>query len=370
MNLWVIFLTGLTTGGLSCLAVQGGLLSSIIANQKDEELQDNALAKKELKALRKKKYNAANLPRNKAHTLALSFDQLDYLPVTLFLIAKLISHVILGFLLGFLGSKLELSLGVRLAFQGFAAIFMFATAMNLLEVHPIFRHVLIQPPKFIQRRIRQTSKGRAFFTPALLGLLTIFIPCGVTQSMEVLAITSGNPIVGALTMGVFVLGTSPLFAVIGIATAKLSETFQGKFLKIAAAFLIIFAINSFNGILVVLNSPVTIQSLTQPVTNIFTTSSTAQAAPTADGKQEITIEVQNSGYSPNYVQVKRGVPVELKLTSNNVYSCALSFVFQEYGIKTFLAATDSQVFSFTPMNKGKFPFSCSMGMYRGVMEVM
>ena len=39
MNLWLIFLTGLTTGGLSCLAVQGGFLASIIANQKEKELE-------------------------------------------------------------------------------------------------------------------------------------------------------------------------------------------------------------------------------------------------------------------------------------------------------------------------------------------
>ena len=37
MSLWIIFLTGLTTGGLSCLAMQGGLLASVIANQKDQE---------------------------------------------------------------------------------------------------------------------------------------------------------------------------------------------------------------------------------------------------------------------------------------------------------------------------------------------
>lgn len=37
MNLLLIFLTGLTTGGLSCLAMQGGLLASVIANQKEEE---------------------------------------------------------------------------------------------------------------------------------------------------------------------------------------------------------------------------------------------------------------------------------------------------------------------------------------------
>ncbi|PIR61830.1 MAG: hypothetical protein COU66_01715, partial [Candidatus Pacebacteria bacterium CG10_big_fil_rev_8_21_14_0_10_44_11] len=77
----------------------------------------------------------------------------------------------------------------------------------------------------------------------------------------------------------------------------------------------------------------------------------------------------NSGYSPNYVRVKQGVPVQLTLTSNKVYSCALSFVFPEFKIKTFLDATDSQTFTFTPTKKGKFTYTCSMGMYSGVMEV-
>ena len=46
MNLWIIFLTGLTTGGLACLAVQGGLLTSVIANQKEQELEALAEAAK------------------------------------------------------------------------------------------------------------------------------------------------------------------------------------------------------------------------------------------------------------------------------------------------------------------------------------
>ena len=36
MNLWVIFITGLTVGGLTCLAVQGGLLASVIAARDGE----------------------------------------------------------------------------------------------------------------------------------------------------------------------------------------------------------------------------------------------------------------------------------------------------------------------------------------------
>lgn len=369
MDLFVIFLTGLTTGGLSCLAMQGGLLASVIANQKDQEhdqIAGDAAARKK----KKRQQYLKKLQKNNFNTW--SFDQLDWLPVTMFLSTKLIAHTILGFLLGALGSVITLSLGVRLAFQVFTAVFMFATAMNLLDVHPVFRWVVIQPPKFIQRMIRNSSKSSALFAPALLGMLTVFIPCGVTQAMEVLAINSGSPVYGALIMFAFVLGTSPLFALLGVATAKLSEAWYTSFTRFAAYALIAMAVYSMNGVLVVMDSPVTLASVTQPFTRVFTDDLT-QATPTAgvvNGVQKVSIGVFNSGYSPNYVKVQAGNPVELTLTSSDTYSCALAFVFREFGINTFLKATDQQSFTFTPQKPGKYTFTCSMGMYSGTMEVI
>jgi hypothetical protein len=37
-EIMVAFITGLTTGGLSCLAVQGGLLASSLAHQLEQEV--------------------------------------------------------------------------------------------------------------------------------------------------------------------------------------------------------------------------------------------------------------------------------------------------------------------------------------------
>ncbi|MBU1966670.1 sulfite exporter TauE/SafE family protein, partial [Patescibacteria group bacterium] len=247
-----------------------------------------------------------------------------------------------------------------------------ATAMNLLNVHPIFRHLAFQPPKFLQRMIRNTSKSRALFAPAVLGLMTVFIPCGVTQAMEVLAINTGNPIYGALIMFSFVLGTLPLFAVLGVATAKLSEGWYQKFTKFAAWVLIGMFIYSVNGVLSVINSPITINKIIQPVTYFFSAQRFEQSASAivTDGVQQVEIQILNRGYSPNYVKVRRGVPVQLTLQSNGVYSCALSFVFKEFGINTFLESTDLQSFTFTPNKPGKYAFTCSMGMYTGTMEVI
>ena len=44
--------------------------------------------------------------------------------------------------------------------------------------------------------------------PALLGVATILLPCGVTLSVEALALASGSPWQGAAIMAVFVAGTA------------------------------------------------------------------------------------------------------------------------------------------------------------------
>jgi sulfite exporter TauE/SafE len=43
--------------------------------------------------------------------------------------------------------------------------------------------------------------------------MTVFIPCGVTQAMEVNAIAVANPIQSSALMFAFVLGTVPLFSI-------------------------------------------------------------------------------------------------------------------------------------------------------------
>jgi sulfite exporter TauE/SafE len=350
MNLWVIFITGLTTGGLTCLAMQGGLLAGVIANQKEKELVD--------------KTNKNRLDRN------------DWLPVAMFLGAKLISHTILGLLLGALGSIITLSLGLRIGFQLFAALFMFATAMNLLNIHPMFRYVAIQPPKFLRRKIRALSKDDSLFAPAFLGFFTIFIPCGVTQAMEILAINSGSAIQGALIMFAFVLGTTPLFTLIGIATSRFSEVFQEKFMKVAAALLIIMSLYSINGVLVVIDAPFSVQKIVwmyQKVKQYESDNNSANlqgnSVVETENTQKVTIEIQNRGYAPNSFQVRAGKPVEMTILNKDAYSCASAFVFREFGINTYVKPGNSETFTFTPQKPGRYIFACSMGMYSGTMIV-
>ncbi len=352
MNLWIIFLTGLTSGGVTCAAMQGGILASTIANQKRSE------GKKVV-----------------SDGSATSFDVGDWGPVTTFLTTKLVSHTILGFFLGWLGSAIALSLGMRLFFQGVAALFMFASAMNLLEVHPIFRFLAFTPPKFARKLIKNNTTADRLFAPGLLGFLTILIPCGVTQAMEILAISSGSPTQGALIMGTFVLGTAPMFVLIGIATAKLSEVWRVYFLRTAAILLIAMALYSLNGILQVTDSTYSLQRLGPRIVKLLppydTAPRTTLPTPTlVDGVQPVTINILNSGYSPKHFAVKSGVPVQLTVNAGEVYSCATAFTFRAFGINAFVKPNTNQVFTFTPDKKGLYTFSCSMGMYSGTMEVI
>lgn len=358
MNLWIIFLTGLTSGGVTCAAMQGGLLASTIANQKNLDTKKN-------------------VPDSNPN----SFDVGDWGPVATFLSTKLGSHVILGLLLGAIGSAIAISETTRLFFQGFAAIFMLASAMNLLEVHPIFRYLAFTPPKFASRLIKNNSTGDKLFAPGLLGLFTVLIPCGVTQAMEVLAVSSGSPLKGAMIMGTFVLGTAPMFVLIGIATAKLSEVWKKYFLRTAAMLLIAMALYSLNGILQVSDSPYSLQrlgprlvKLLPPYDTSVTTSNNKTKDPNVrleNGVQKVTLYVSNSGYSPRTFRVQKDVPVELTLlTKGSVYSCATAFTFKAFNIYELLGPSDSKVKKFTPTKKGIFTFACSMGMYSGTMEVI
>src|SRR5579864_489765 len=200
-NLITIFLTGLLTGGLTCMAVQGGLLAATLAQSEEERLQEKA-----------KGGNA--------------------FPIMAFLGTKLLAYTILGFLLGLLGSFFQLSIQLKVVMQIAISIFMIGTALNILNVHPIFRYFVIQPPKFLTRLVRKQSKSKDMFAPAILGAFTIFIPCGTTQAMMALAVATGNPLLGAAVMFAFILGTSQVFFILGYFATKLGDMFHQKFMRL------------------------------------------------------------------------------------------------------------------------------------------
>lgn len=348
MSLWVIFLTGLTVGGVGCIAVQGGLLASVIASREEADLEEGSRRK---------------------HTIW---------PTLSFLAAKLVVYLLLGFALGAFGKALEISDNVRTWMQLLAGFYMVAVALNLLNVHPVFRYVVIQPPKFFARLARNQSKSKDLFAPTFLGIMTIFIPCGTTIAMEALAISSGNPVTGAAILGAFVLGTSPLFFVLGYLTTALGDAFRSKFLKLAALLVIYLGLTSINGSLVAFGSPVTFRTLADnsPIQINLNGETTTEATVAdnnvqlIDGVQNVAIKVFPNGYNPNLVRAKVGIPIKLNLTTTGGYGCTSSFVMPSLGIRRRLPRTGTDTIDLPAQNPGKITWTCSMGMYSGVLEVI
>lgn len=342
INLLTIFFTGLLTGGLTCMAVQGGLLAATIAQREEERLEEET----------KKTGNA--------------------LPIIVFLIAKLIAYTILGALLGLFGSFFQLSISTSVFVQIAIGIFMIGMALNILEVHPIFRYFVLQPPKFLTRFVRKQSKSKDIFAPAVLGAATVFIPCGTTQAMMALAIVSSNPLLGAAVLFAFVLGTSPVFFLLGYFTTKLSDSLHAVFMRFAAFVIILLALFNINNALALANAPTFQSSLQTIVCSVsFCTDSDGVAAKTA-AVSEATITVDDyKGYNPNTLTVKAGSPVTLHVNNIAGKGCVQAFTIPSLNIQKIVPVGTSADVTFTaPSEKGQIAFMCSMGMYRGVINVI
>lgn len=327
INLLTVFITGLFTGGLTCLAVQGGLLATTIAQREEQKLSKKA------------KYSG------------------NALPIVSFLAAKLVAYTVLGFLLGALGSVVQISLQATVAIQFIVAIFMLGTALHILNVHPLFRYFVVQPPRFLTRFIRKQSKRADLFAPALLGLFTVFIPCGTTQAMMALAVGSGNPILGALILFVFVVGTSPLFFGLGYFATRLGDAFHEKFMTSAAVLLLLLGMYNFMGAVALTGYD-------------FGAGSSSSA-----GRNEVTanpvITIEETGYSPTSFTVKAASKVTLQIKNAGTNGCAQAFTIPKLGIQKVVTPGKSEAITFqAPNEKGGVTFMCSMGMYRGVMYVI
>jgi sulfite exporter TauE/SafE len=349
MNLWVIFLTGLTTGGLTCLAVQGGLLATAITRQ--EAVPQHQVKGKRAKA-KQRQLTGVHLSQNA-------------LPIAAFLMAKLIAYTLVGFLLGALGSAAQLSSTVQAMMQMGAAIFMIGTALNMLNVHPIFRYFVIQPPKFLTRVVRTQAKSQDVFAPVLLGLMTVFIPCGTTQAMEILAMSTSNPVTGAAIMFAFVLGTTPTFFALGFLATQVRGKFQPTFVIVTALLVLFLGVVSMDSALSLLGSPFAPRHLLAA----FVGDVPPVDAVVVGDVQEVTIHAQNTGYAPPNWNAQSGVPIRVRLVTDNNFSCTRTFTIPSLGIQQALPLTGETVIDLSAQSPGDLYFSCSMGMYTGVIRI-
>jgi sulfite exporter TauE/SafE len=346
MNPYIVaFITGLTTGGLSCLAVQGGLLASSLSSQIEQDM---------LSASSKQKKGAKGKIAPRPQTA---------LPIALFLAAKIVAYTLLGFLLGALGSVLALNTTTRAILLIAIGIFMLGNALRMLNVHPIFRYFAIEPPKFITRVIRRTAKNSTdFVTPIFLGALTVFIPCGVTQAMMAVALATGSPLQGAGIMFAFTLGTSPVFFSVAYLATRIGAKLERYFMTFVAVVVLILGLVSIDAGLTLMGFPYSATNLADSFTQAPQVVDTVSDAPAGT----LTLSASNHGYSPKQLTAKAGQAITLNVVTKSTFSCARDFVIPALGVETLLPETGTVPISIPSQPAGTvLRFTCSMGMYTG-----
>lgn len=362
-SLIAAFITGLTTGGLSCMLVQGGLLTTSLASRIEAEFSASASEKNK---------NARTKAPARRPELAL--------PIALFLVAKIVAYTLLGFLLGGLGSVFSLTPVMRGVLQAAIGIFMVGNGLRMFNVHPIFRFFNFEPPSSLTRWLRRRSKNQSSaFTPVMLGALTVLIPCGVTQSMMALAVGSANPLVGAALMFAFTLGTTPVFFGLTYLATRLGSLLEKNMTRVAAVALLVLGVWTFDTGLNLMGSPI---SLSRSVTSLFNPQSETLQTYSAPGVDSgfdaqnalpmsddvINIEAKDNGYSPSKVLAPADKEITLNLVTKGTYSCSRAFTIPALDLNAILPAEGIETLTIPPQKAGtKLQFTCSMGMFGGTI---
>ena len=95
----------------------------------------------------------------------------------------------------------------------------------------------------------------------------------------------------------------------------------------------------------------------------------ARQAEMDDGVQMVTVKVQG-GYSPDVIQVTRGVPVRLLFDRQETGDCSSRVVFPDFKVNQLLPAYETTAVELLPVAVGDFEFACGMNMIRGRLQVL
>jgi len=258
-----------------------------------------------------------------------------------FLISRTITFLIFGYFLGSIGGLSQIflkNIGINNLIVSFITLIL---ALNFLKII-----------SFKNFQIKSVS-------PIIAGILTFFLPCGFTLTIQSIALVSASPLTSSLIMLSFCLGTiSPLMLML-ISPNKITQNqkFSAYFNQIFGILLLIFSLYSINSSFTLLNLP------------SFTF---AKDNSTKVSENIIKMTASPFGYSPNYFKIKAGQKIRWEITDAGSSGCTNAIIAKSLFPETInLVSGTTSIKEFTAPNlPGKYSFSCWMGMVSGTIEVV
>lgn len=315
-------LMGLTAGFSTCMALVGGLVVGISAHY---------------------------MQNNPGLTRAQSFR-----PHIFFNIGRIVGFAILGGLLGLIGSVFSFSPSVMGIMTLLAGIFMLVIGLQLTGIFPRLS-TLSLPPKIAEKLGIDNHKTKKYnpWRSILVGGLTFFLPCGFTQAMQLFSISTGSPWIGALTMGLFAIGTTPGLLLVGGATSFMRGK-KGKIaLKLVGTLVAMLALLS-------INSGLNLTGFKLPAINFSNNDSHLEIP----RQNAISLTFRDNKFDKDEIVLKKGQTYRITINPQEDGSGCMSTVMLP-GItnsKPQLIETGKPItFTLTAQTVGEYQFVCAMG---------
>ncbi|MDF3819935.1 sulfite exporter TauE/SafE family protein [Leptospira sp. 96542] len=174
----------------------------------------------------------------------LNTEKNSLFPIVFYQLGRVLSYVIIGMLLGFLGKGAN-ALGELTNVQSmagiFAFIFLILLGLRLISFNSVNFNLKI--PKFFTHftvwiRKRFSLKGLGFG----IGLTSGLLPCGVLYPAYAASFATGSVLFGGLTMAFFYFGTLPALLSLGFVTGIVRKHIQTKWIPLFGVILITISV--------------------------------------------------------------------------------------------------------------------------------
>ncbi len=310
-----------------------------------------------------------------------------------FNLGRLLSFAAVGAALGAVGARFSPSYTATAVLALLVSAAMAVAALGMLGVRPPAWIPPLLPSRPAQWALGASSSTRPGL-PLLTGAMTFILPCGFTFTAQGLAVLSGDPVRGALTMLAFALGTAPTLLLIGYAGVRLAGSARRgqAFARAAGVLVLFFALYTANAqlnVLGVANGTDVARALAGRAMVAARAAEPTGASAAAfrpqvlpgpepdlapvdeDGVQVLKMDALSYAYRPDNFRVLAGVPVRWEIRDQGFSGCTNAVVSR--GLipgEVRLVAGGTTTVEFTPVSPGRFKFSCWMGMVSGTIDVV
>ena len=303
--------------------------------------------------------------------------QKKVLPNVAYQAAKLTSYVLVGLLLGAIGSAFNLN-GIRPWIMAVAGIFMIILGLGMPGKVPWAARLTPRPPRALitalsKLRRKATSDADAgessIATPIAFGLLTGLMPCAPLQAAELAAAATGNALYGGLTMLAFGLGTMPLLFAFGMASSLIPADWKRRMTFVLAFVVMGLGLVFLNRTAMLVGFPVNSNTIKTAVLGGPTAATAIDYKTGPDGVVEVPLSITNTQYQPAALNIPADKPVRLVVTRNEDVACSSQIVFPQLGITKDLKGNGVTTVDLPATKAGHYSMTCGMGMMSGQLLV-